>query len=103
MTEKLGRQPKKAPGKIVAWPARAAALGAIAALLVLGFFGIREFRKLAQPGVAGGVPTAATRPSVSAQHSNAPVQISNWPISRCCRITHPACAGWVKIRISLQE
>jgi hypothetical protein len=63
---KLGSQPRAAAVRVISWPIRAAAFGAIAALLVLGFIGVRAIRRPAPPAIAITKPAVApngSRPS----------------------------------------
>ena len=60
---KLGSQPRRAERRILSWPVRAAAIGAIAALLVVGFIGVRAMRRPVQPAVAVAKPATAPQAS----------------------------------------
>jgi hypothetical protein len=63
VTLKLASQPRTPHKTLIAWPIRAGALGAIAALLVLGFFGYQARQKALRTTIAAG-------PVVSAPHSS---------------------------------
>jgi tetratricopeptide (TPR) repeat protein len=98
VARQLGRRPLKArkpltawpalgwPG--LAWPARAFALSAVAALLVIGFFGIRRINRPAQTNVALAPSVPAPQPP---PHSKpAPPTLAALAVSRLADLTLPA-------------
>ncbi|MGD0629503.1 MAG: zf-HC2 domain-containing protein [Terracidiphilus sp.] len=82
---KLGSQPRKARKAPIPWPIRVAALTAIAAMLVMGFFLFRVKRQSAQPEVAAA-PVAPVAPA--AQPS--PHSLAAAAVSRLADLTLPA-------------
>jgi anti-sigma factor RsiW len=88
VTLKLGGQPRKAVKAPIPWPVRASALTAIAAMLVLGFFGLKALHRPAQPVVAtvpSAPPVPAGRPS-----QPAPPTLASSAASRLADLTLPA-------------
>jgi hypothetical protein len=82
VTRKLGsvpRTPAKAP---IPWPMRIAALTAIAAMLVIGFFAFRMKRPSPQPAVAAVPKAPAVQP--------APPSLAAATVSRLADLTLPA-------------
>jgi len=63
----LGAQPLKARKPPIAWPVRAAALSAIAALLVMGFFATRAILHPGQSTVATGPAVSSPQPHPALQ------------------------------------
>jgi hypothetical protein len=103
VARQLGRRPLKARRPLIAlpslgwaglawpslaWPARAFALSAIAALLVVGFFGIRRINRPAQPSVAQAPAAPATQPAT--QSDTGPHTLAALAVSRLADLAMPA-------------
>lgn len=103
VARQLGRRPLKARKPLIAWPslgwaglglpslgwpARAFALSAIAALLVVGFFGIRHINMPAQPSVAHSTVAPATPPAQ--QSRPASPTLAALAVSRLADLSLPA-------------
>jgi anti-sigma factor RsiW len=84
---KLGGQSLKMPKAVVSWPVRGAALAAIAALLLVGFFALRTSRPPAQPIAAVASP-ALSQPANSAP-SIANPPLTSAALSRLADLTLP--------------
>jgi tetratricopeptide (TPR) repeat protein len=85
---KLASQPRTTHKTLISWPIRAGALGAIAALLVLGFFGYQARHKALQTTVAAG-PVVAAPPSSPSLHP-APPSLASTTASKLADLTLPA-------------
>jgi len=77
---KLGRQPRKSPGMLLTWPAAAYTAGAIAAMLLIGFFSWRTMTMIPaqtqQLAAQVTAPVAAPQvhPSPAARPSSSPLR-----------------------------
>jgi len=89
VTLKLRSEPRKPLKAPIPWPVRFAALGAIAAMLVAGFFAFREGRRTQQPTVAVAPAAPTPQPGPSAVPSKAP-SMATAAISHLADLTLPA-------------
>jgi len=83
----LGARPRRELKAPIAWPMRLGSIGAIAALLVLGFFAMREWHQPAQPQVAAGPATAT--PQAQPEQQKAPAAVAQLVVSRLADMTLP--------------
>jgi anti-sigma factor RsiW len=94
VTLKLRSEPRKPVKAPIPWPVRFAApvrfavLGAIAAMLVLGFFAFRDRRQTQQPAVA--VAPVAPAPQTSPSTTPKPRSMATAAISHLADLTLPA-------------
>ena len=72
----------------LAWPVRAFALSAIAALLVIGFFGVRRFNRPSEPN--GALARAVPLPQPAPHSQPAPPTLAALAVSRLADLTLPA-------------
>jgi len=93
VTLKLGELPRKTAKTPIPWPLRAVALTAIAAMLILGFWGIRSLNRPAGPTVANHPAQPVPQPRSSPQPAPPPQTSSAQAasaLSRLADITLPA-------------
>jgi TolA-binding protein len=83
----LGARPRRVLKAPIPWPTRFSAIGAIAAMLVLGFFAVRERPHPARPLVASG-PAASTPQSQPAQQPAQPA-VATLVVSRLADLVLP--------------
>jgi tetratricopeptide (TPR) repeat protein len=88
VTRTLASQPRTTHKTLISWPIRAGALGAIAALLVLGFLGFQAWHKAPPPPVAAG-PVVAVPPSSQSAHP-APPTLASTAASKLADLALPA-------------
>jgi tetratricopeptide (TPR) repeat protein len=88
VAHQLAGQPRKTSKTVISWPIRAGALGAIAALLVLGFLGFQAWHKAPPPTVATG-PVVVAPPSSPSLHP-APPTLASTAASKLADLALPA-------------
>jgi TolA-binding protein len=83
VAHQLGSQPRKAPPKkVIPWPVRAGALGAIAAVLLIGYLNFHVKRPISQPAIATVPVTPVPHP--------APPSLAASAVARLADLTLPA-------------
>lgn len=88
VTLKLGELPRTTAKTPIPWPRRAAALTAIAAMLILGFWGVRSLNRPTGPTVANHPAVPVPQPQSTPQ--TPPASPAASALSRLADITLPA-------------
>jgi hypothetical protein len=87
VTLKLGSQPRKTAKTPIPWPIRAGALAAMAAMLILGIWGLRDMHRPTAPTVANNSAAPIPLPRQSPQ--SAPASAASSALLRLADLTLP--------------